>query len=77
MSYKTNKSAKVGNIIICPICGEKFVKKQYSQAFCSLQCKDTYWNYRRTPTDARMRYLDKMSLIEDEHPFSCEGLGQW
>ena len=42
--YKANKSAKVGEMITCPICGEVFKKKQYSQAFCCGQCKDAYWN---------------------------------
>lgn len=42
--YKENKAAKVGIEITCPICGEVFIKKQYSQAFCCSQCKDTYWN---------------------------------
>ena len=44
MTYKNNKSAKVGTEIICPICGKHFIKKQYSQAFCCGRCKDTYWN---------------------------------
>ena len=43
-AYKQNKLAKVGETIVCPICGETFKKKQYSQAFCCGQCKDTYWN---------------------------------
>ena len=42
--YKTNKMAKVGQEIECPICHTKFTKKQYSQAFCSSQCKDRFWN---------------------------------
>ena len=42
--YEENKAAKVGSTIICPTCGKEFVKKQYSQAFCCLQCKDKYWN---------------------------------
>ena len=33
--YKINKEAKVGEIIECPICHNKFAKRQYSQAFCS------------------------------------------
>lgn len=43
-AYTINKNAKVGETITCPICGETFIKKQYSQAFCSLKCKNTYWN---------------------------------
>ena len=42
--YEENKAAKVGTEIICPTCGKPFAKKQYSQAFCCLQCKDKYWN---------------------------------
>jgi hypothetical protein len=42
--YKGNKIAKVGTIIVCPICGEKFTKRQYSQAFCCSACKDKYWS---------------------------------
>ena len=42
--YEANKKAKVGTDIICPICGTKFVKRQYSQAFCCGRCKDAYWN---------------------------------
>lgn len=44
ITYKTNKKQKVGDEIICPICGEKFVKRQYSQAFCNGKCKDAFWN---------------------------------
>lgn len=42
--YKANKEAKCGTEISCAVCGKTFIKKQYSQAFCCLQCKDTYWN---------------------------------
>ena len=28
----------------CPVCGKRFFKKQYSQSFCSLHCKDSFWN---------------------------------
>ena len=42
--YKANKSAKVGESIVCPVCGEVFTKKQYSQAFCCGECKDKFWN---------------------------------
>lgn len=44
--YKANKEAKVGETIICPVCGEAFIKKQYSQAFCCGECKDKFWNKR-------------------------------
>jgi ribosomal protein L32 len=42
--YLQNKEAKTGEIIKCPICGEVFIKKQYSQAFCCKECKGYYWN---------------------------------
>lgn len=44
ITYKTNKKAKVGDEIICPVCSQKFVKRQYSQAFCCGSCKDAFWN---------------------------------
>ena len=43
-AYEQNKAAKVGETIKCACCGKKFVKKQYSQAFCCGKCKDKYWN---------------------------------
>jgi len=45
--YKENKGAKVGATILCPVCGETFIKKQYSQAFCCTHCKDVYWNAKK------------------------------
>ena len=42
--YLQNKKSKVDSMITCPVCGKRFFKKQYSQAFCSLHCKDVYWN---------------------------------
>ena len=44
IQYGKNKSAKVGEILICPICGKEFGKKHYVQAFCCGKCKDTYHN---------------------------------
>ena len=44
ITYETNKKAKVGDEIVCPICSQKFVKRQYSQAFCCGSCKDAFWN---------------------------------
>ena len=41
--YTYNKAAKTGALIACPVCGRMFTKKQYSQAFCSTECKDAYW----------------------------------
>lgn len=46
--YTLNKSAKVGEELICPSCGSSFVKKSYQQVFCKTKkgtiCKDAYWN---------------------------------
>ena len=46
-TYLTNKNAKVGDLCTCPICGNNFIKKQYSQAFCCSKCKDAYWNSKK------------------------------
>ena len=45
--YETNKSALVGDELVCPICGRKFTKKSYQQAFCCTDCKDVYWKIQR------------------------------
>ncbi len=45
--YDANKAAKVGETIICPICGKSFEKKQWQQAFCCNDCKNKYWNAKR------------------------------
>lgn len=42
--YKNNKRAKVGDMMECPVCHTKFIKKQYSQAFCCIHCKDKFHN---------------------------------
>lgn len=42
--YRKNKTAKVGELIECPVCHTKFKKKQYSQAFCCICCKDRFHN---------------------------------
>lgn len=47
IAYETNKSAKVGTEIVCPICKTKFVKRQWAQAFCCGTCKDAYWNAKK------------------------------
>lgn len=51
--YKINKAAVVGDELVCPSCGTRFIKKQHQQAFCrtkpGTQCKDKYWN-TVTPT---------------------------
>ena len=45
--YKFNKAAKVGDEIVCPICGKHFIKKQWQQAFDDGKCKDAYWNAKK------------------------------
>lgn len=46
--YQLNKSAKVGDICVCPSCSTEFKKTNYQQAFCKTKsksiCKDKYWN---------------------------------
>lgn len=46
--YQKAKSAKVGEVVICPSCGTQFIKESYQQAFCKSKrgtvCKDKYWN---------------------------------
>lgn len=46
--YRSGKKAKAGSIIKCagPMCGKKFKKKSYQQAFCCSRCKDQFWNRR-------------------------------
>jgi hypothetical protein len=46
--YNINKTASVGEELICPSCNSKFVKTNYQQVFCKTKtgtiCKDKYWN---------------------------------
>ena len=48
VTYEKAKAAKVGDKIMCAVCGKIFVKKTYNQAFCrskgKANCKDRYWN---------------------------------
>ena len=55
--YKANKEAKVGETIICPVCGRAFVKKQYSQAFCDSTCKDN-----KAPISRKLHCIRRFSL---------------
>ena len=58
--YLQNKEAKTGETIKCPICGEIFIKKQYSQAFCCKECKGYYWNAAKPDRHKDKNYhLDK------------------
>ena len=68
--YKLNKQAKCGDIIICPICGKEFKKKQYSQAFCSAKCKDKFHNDKGDRHDSG--YYRRYNL---KHPERLERIG--
>lgn len=70
LQYESNKAAKVGETIVCPICGTSFTKKQWQQAFCCTQCKDTYWNAKgdRHTSDYYQEYNKK-------HPERLERIG--
>ena len=48
--YDTNKAARNGVELKCPSCEKTFIKKSYQQAFCCTQCKDDYWNLKRSKT---------------------------
>ena len=63
LQYEANKSAKVGTEITCPICGTKFVKRQYAQAFCDTKCKDAFWNAKRDRH--RVGYYEE---YDNKHP---------
>jgi len=90
--YKQNKSAKVNETCYCPSCGQMFKKEHYQQAFCKTKsgtkCKDKYWNTvtpekrcnttRISPANARFyEHHILPTRMEDDHPFSSAGLGQW
>lgn len=68
--YKHNKSAKVGETIVCPICGKHFVKKQWQQAFCCDNCKNKYWNAKGD----RHRDKNYYSNYNQKHPERYERL---
>lgn len=61
--YNTNKSSKVGDECVCPICNSKFTKKHYAQAFCCTKCKDAYWNAKKDRH--RAGYYKE---YDDKHP---------
>lgn len=67
--YLKNKEAKTGETIKCPICGDVFIKKQYSQAFCSKECKGYYWNAAKPD---RHKYKNYHSKYNHEHPERLE-----
>lgn len=60
--YKTNKTAEIGDVCICPSCKSKFIKEHCRQVFCKTrpktQCKDKYWN---TVTPAKRNNTTRIS----------------
>ena len=76
--YLDNKKAKCGEVIICPICGEEFKKKQYSQAFCCTQCKDKYHNDKGDRHDVfyyseyNRKHPERLERIKHLDIFGCE-----
>ena len=78
-TYLENKKKKVGETCICPICGEEFVKKQYSQAFCCGQCKDKYWNdkkdrhsdinYHKNYNMKHLERLERVGIYKEDGKF--------
>ena len=69
IQYETNKAAKVGEEIVCPICGNHFTKKSYQQAFCCTKCKDAYWNNKK---DRHKKGY--YTQYNQKHPERYEGL---
>ena len=90
--YIKTKSAKVGDVCVCPSCGNTFIKKTYQQTFCKSKpktiCKDKYWNTviptkrnnRTRISLASARWLEtrkgNYNPDDNEHPFCSEALGQ-
>ena len=70
--YKENKVAKVGETIKCPVCGDVFIKKQYSQAFCCSACKDYYWNRVKKDRHKNPDYHHNYNM---KHPERLERVG--
>ena len=78
--YEINKSASVGEDIICPLCGIHFKKKSYQQAFCSKMCKEKYWNKKRKDNGYFSRYniehperLKRVGINTEYDPIECLG----
>jgi ribosomal protein L37AE/L43A len=64
--YLQNKEAKTGETIKCPICGEVFIKKQYSQAFCCKECKGYYRNAAKPDRHKDKNYNHKYNQSHPE-----------
>ena len=66
--YKTNKKAKVGEFIECPVCHTKFKKVQWSQAFDNIICKNTYHNKKQPNRHKNgRRYYREYNYKRDNH----------
>lgn len=76
--YRISKTARVGEMVICPSCSVSFEKTNYQQVFCkSLNgtvCKDHYWN-NVTPTKrnnttrispANARFMEENGIGEEK-----------
>lgn len=63
ITYELNKTLKVNDECTCPVCGDKFVKKQWQQAFCSNDCKNNYWNNKK---DRHSK--DYYEMYNQKHP---------
>ena len=74
-TYLNNKSAKVGDMITCPMCGEVFKKRQYSQAFCCGGCKDSYWNNKKDRH--RTGYYTDYDMLHPERIERAKDLGYY
>ena len=70
LQYNANKAAKVGDEIVCPICGTTFKKVQWQQAFCCGKCKDDYWNAKGD----RHKDPNYHSKYNQKHPERYAGL---
>ena len=81
--YKINKQKKVGATIECPVCHKKFLKKQYSQAFCCLHCKDAFHNKHNGDRHRDPNYYDKYNNYRnavngyDYNPDDVEDMGHF
>lgn len=67
-----NRQAKVGEIIICPHCGERFVKSTYQQVFCCNECKEGYWNCHKPNRHYDKDYYSQYNM---QHTKRLERIG--
>lgn len=43
-AYISNSKVQIGKNISCPVCNRLVDKKSYNKSFCSVKCKDKFWN---------------------------------